>query len=335
LLISLFSIINPEIILKEAKMLPENFQPMLASLAEPFDSNDYTYEIKWDGYRCLAFLDSHTRLLSRNQKDLTTVFPELQNLHKRIKQTGCLIDGEIIAMRNGKPSFSELQKRAQLRHKNILTLRETKIPVVYVAFDILFYNHTAIYEKPLTERRGLLADSYYQADELIIASFIETKGLAYFKAICELGLEGVVAKKSNSAYIPGKRGKSWLKFKRKIIHAFVVCGYLVNSTPNSRRTLRSLILGAYFQDQLNYFGMVGNGFTQQEMEFILQELVKLRTEECPFPSNRFNPKNTVWIKPLIVCDVEYLELTDEGSLRHPIFKRFRSDLRVEDCQYDG
>ena len=110
-------------------------------------------EIKWDGYRCLAFIDSGTRLLSRNQNEITQVFPELQNLHQKLKTNGCLLDGEIIALHNGKPSFLELQKRAQLKDLKKINFYKAKIPVVYVAFDLLYLNQQAIYHKPLAERR--------------------------------------------------------------------------------------------------------------------------------------------------------------------------------------
>lgn len=314
-------------------MLPDSFQPMLATLAEPFDSIDYTYEIKWDGYRCLAFLDSNTRLLSRNQKELTTIFPELQTLHKKIKQTGCLIDGEIIALRNGKPSFFELQKRAQLRNIKKITICQAKIPVIYVAFDLLYLNQTAVYQKPLAERRELLINNCYPENNFILATFIENKGLAYFQAICAMKLEGVIAKKNGSVYLPGKRVKTWLKFKRKLLLNFIICGYVINDA--SERTIRSLILGAFVENKLNCFGMVGSGLNEQELSLIPQELRKLKTEISPFTGTILIQKSTVWLKPLIVCEVEYLELTDEGHLRHPVFKRFRPDLQIEDCQYEG
>lgn len=314
-------------------MLPDSFQPMLATLAEPFDSTDYTYEIKWDGYRCLAFLDSNTRLLSRNQKELTAVFPELQNLHKKIKQTGCLIDGEIIALRNGKPSFLELQKRAQLRNIKKITSSQTKIPAVYVAFDLLYLNQTPVFQKPLAERRDLLLNTCCPEDEFIVTNFIENKGVSYFNAICAMKLEGVIAKKKGSIYQPGKRVKTWLKFKRKLLQNFVICGYVINDA--SERTIRSLILGAFVENKLNCFGMVGSGLTEQELALILQELGKLKTEISPFTGTILVQKSIVWLKPLIVCEVEYLELTDEGHLRHPVFKRFRPDLKIEDCQYEG
>ena len=313
-------------------MLPQTFQPMLATLAKPFDSNEYSFEIKWDGYRCLAFLDSHTRLLSRNQKDMTFIFPELQNIHLHAKKQGCLLDGEIVALRNNKPNFPELQKRAQLRNQKFIKFWSEQIPVVYIVFDLLYYDQTAIYDKPLSERRRFLHDNFNSGHEFILTSFIETNGQAYFKAISELGLEGVVAKKNDSLYFPGKRSKEWLKFKRKTVQNFLICGYLKNIQKSGN--LRSLVLGAYLCKNLTYFGMVGNGFTDKEADAILQELKRITVPDCPFPDTPPAAKNVFWVKPVIVCEVEYLELTDDGALRHPVFKRFRPKLRSEDCRYE-
>jgi DNA ligase D-like protein (predicted ligase) len=312
-------------------MIPDNFQPMLATIAEPFDSIDFTYEVKWDGYRCLAYLDSETRLLSRNHKEITYIFPELNDLHKKIKQSGCLLDGEIIAFRNGKPSFLELQKRAQLRDIKKINYSKTKIPVIYVAFDLLYLKQMAIYPKTIEERRRLLLDNCNQTEKFILANYIEKNGIDYFKTICKLGLEGIIAKKNGSPYLPGKRVKTWLKFKRKLQQNFVVCGYIMNP----KAAIRSLLLGAYLEDNLRFFGMVGTGFTEHELVNIKIELGKLITEVCPFTRTALNQKDTVWLRPLIVCEIEYLELTDKGSLRHPVFMRFRPDLQSEDCQYEG
>jgi DNA ligase D-like protein (predicted ligase) len=313
-------------------MLPDKFQPMLATIAEPFDSLEYTYEIKWDGYRCLAFLDSDTRLLSRNQKDLTFIFPELQSLHRKINKPGCLLDGEIIALRDNKPSFLELQKRAQLKNVKKINQYQTKIPVVYVAFDILYYNQNPVFQTPLMERRDLLLNNCYPENEFIITNYIENKGIAYFNAICSLKLEGVIAKKKESIYQPGKRVKTWLKFKKKLIQNFIICGYVISNASN--RTVRSLVLGAYVDKQLYCFGAVSSGLNDNELSLIRSELTPFQTEVSPFTAAISKQKEIVWLKPMVVCEVEYLELTDEGHLRHPVFKKFRADLQIKDCQYE-
>lgn len=305
---------------------------MLASLAQPFNSEDYTYEIKWDGYRSLAFLNSNTKLQSRNLKDITLTFPELSQIHKSCKRPGTVIDGEIIALRNGKPNFIELQKRGQLRNENQILNAVKTSPVIYIAFDLLYLNFQPLYHEPIEKRRLLLKENLSPSPELVLADFIEKNGIAYFNSISEMGLEGVIAKKKESLYSPGKRVKTWLKFKRKQIGAFIICGFIIN--PTSRGELSSIILGAYVEGNLKYFGMVGTGFSHWELDIILKELKKITIDSSPFGSPiQFMPKNHYWTRPLIVCEVEYLELTDDGSLRHPSFKRFRPDLKPEECIY--
>lgn len=308
-------------------------KPMLATIAEPFDSPEYTYEIKWDGYRSLAFLDSETRLQSRNLKDITAVFPELTKIHRSQKKPGIILDGELITLRNGKPSFLELQKRGQLRNEAQIRNIAKTIPVVYVVFDLLYLNYQPVLNEPIEKRRLLLAENLNPFDGLIRATFIDSQGAAYFRSISEMGLEGVIAKKKGSIYLPGKRVKTWLKFKRKKTNNFTICGFVINQT--SRGKLSSLILGAYLNQKLTFFGMVGTGFSRIELEIILKELQKITTDTSPFTGfDKFRPKNVSWVRPLIVCEVEYLELTDDGSLRHPSFKKIRPDLKPKDCVYE-
>lgn len=301
-------------------------------MAEPFDSDEYTYEIKWDGYRALAFLDSQTKLQSRNLKDISFAFPELSNLNRSLKKEGAILDGEIIALRDGKPSFPELQKRGRLRNENQIRHMAKSIPVVYIVFDLLYLNYQPLLNEPLEKRRLLLAENLFQIDELIAAQFIKGQGLAYFRSIAEMGLEGVVAKRKGSIYLPGKRVKTWLKFKRKKSDVFIICGYMHSHT--SRRDLRSIILGAYLDQKLTFFGMVGTGFSQLELKVLLKELEMLKTEISPLAGASNLPRQkVVWTRPIVVCEVEYLELTDDGILRHPSFKRIRPDLRPSDCTF--
>lgn len=313
-------------------MLPDTFKPMLATMSEPFDSNEYTYEIKWDGYRCLVFLTGETRIQSRNLKDISRVFPELLDLHRKSEVSDCLLDGEIIALRNNRPSFLELQKRAQLRNPQHIKTAANSIPVVYVAFDILYFKGKPVFGEPIEKRRAILGENFGGIDELIVANFVENQGVDYFNAITRLELEGVIAKQKGSLYFPGKRVKNWLKFKRKKRDNFIICGYSLN--PTSRGDLSALILGAYEPERLTPFGMVGTGFTQAELKSLHQELQKITTPVCPFTGTELRQKNVHWTDPVIVCEIEYLELTDDHSLRHPSFQRFRFDLTPADCRFD-
>ncbi len=302
-------------------------------MAEPFDSPEYTYEIKWDGYRALVFLDTQTRLQSRNLIDLTPIFPELAILHRFQKIHGAVLDGEIIALRNGKPSFLQLQKRGQLRNEAHIRNTAKAIPVVYIVFDLLYFNYTSIVNEPIEKRRLLLKENLKPLDELIVANFIDSQGVAFFESISAMGLEGVIAKKKGSVYLPGKRVKTWLKFKRKKTDNFIICGFVINQT--SRGSLSSIVLGAYLEKKLTFFGLVGTGFSRAELEIILKELQKIITDHPPFAgTNNLQLKNAFWTRPLVVCEIEYLELTDDGILRHPSFKKIRPDLKPEDCIYE-
>lgn len=312
-------------------MLPNVLKPMLATPAEkPFDSREYLYEIKWDGYRCLAFLNGATRLQSRNLNDISHVFPDLGQLSRQTKLPDLLLDGEIIALRDGKPSFLELQKRAQLRNPEQIARMVAKIPVVYVVFDLLYLNGASLLELPLIKRRQLLEENLIPSDELVIAGQVPERGIAYFSATAELGLEGVIAKKADAPYSPGKRVKTWLKFKHKRNGLFIVCGFIENTT--SRGELRSLILGAYHDDILRWCGMVGTGFTMRELALLHQELRQMTVESCPFTGIPLRKPGVSWVKPLIPCEIEYFEVTDDGSLRHPTFLGFRPDKQPSDCQ---
>lgn len=301
------------------------------------DSPDFIYEIKWDGFRCLAFLDTLTRLQSRNCKDLTYLFPELTTLHQRINQPGCLLDGEVIALRDGKPSFLELQKRSQLRQPAAIKNARRITPVIYIIFDLLYWKGEPIYQQPWSQRREMLEGCLNGDNPFILSDFIEEKGKAYFEEITRLKMEGVIAKEKKGIYRPGKRDKTWCKFKRKILGNFIICGFTRNNT--SQGLISSLILGSYFLDQLKYVGLVGTGFTSAELAIIERELQQIATPGCPFPQQELISHdsklkiNTTWIRPIVVCEVEYLERTDDGCLRHPSFKRFRPDLQPINCQY--
>ncbi len=307
-------------------MLP-TVEPMLATYSEPFDSPNFTYEIKWDGYRCLAYLDAGTKLLSRHLKDLGFTFPELLETHKKFKTSGAILDGEVIAIRNGKPNFFELQKRGHMRNSKAVAAAAKQIPVVYVIFDLLFFNHQPLYKEPIEKRRELLKENLIYSDELILTDSIAEKGKDYFEGVSSLGLEGVVAKKKGSLYYPGKRSKLWYKFKQRKRSNFIVCGIKYeNSKPHS------LILGAYVSGDLHHFGSVSSGLTAKDLYQIRKELDMLITPNPPFAMQRLS-KESFWLKPVIVCEVEYLDFTENLALRDPVFKSFCPGAKAEEVQF--
>ena len=302
---------------------------MLAVLAEPFDAPDYLYELKWDGIRCLSFVDGGVRLQSRNLKTLNDYYPDLLGLGEAVRAAPCVLDGEIVALRDGKPSFQDLQKRHNARRPETIRRAAQAIPVVYMVFDLLYIEDREIMHLPFRRRREILAETLREADRFVLTQLVPERGKDYFAAATKLGLEGVIGKRSDSPYLPGKRSRNWVKFKNTHTASFVVCGWTEN--PTTRGNLSALVLGAYVNGRLTNLGMAGTGFTQNELAMLQAEMEARGTEICPFTGEPLRMKGFHWVRPELVCDVQYLELTDRGTLRHPLYKGLREDVDPEEC----
>jgi bifunctional non-homologous end joining protein LigD/DNA ligase-1 len=302
---------------------------MLAVSSLPFDSDKHLFEIKWDGYRGLAYLDHNTIIRSRNLIDLTAKFPELGSLHQRIKKRPAILDGEIVVFKAGKPSFAGLQKRGRMEDLKRLSRASIEYPAVFITFDILYSGGSSVMEKSLEERKSLLEDIIGQADELVLSRFILKEGLAYFDACVKEGLEGVIAKRLDGIYLPGRRSNSWQKFKNTREADLVICGYK-NGTGG--RHLGSLILGGHREGQLVYQGKVGTGFNDKEANLLLDKLAQLEVDKPALVVPLKENKQARWVKPVLVCTVGYLALTSDGYLRHPVYKGLRSDKTPEECE---
>ncbi|MBC7325464.1 MAG: ATP-dependent DNA ligase, partial [Moorella sp. (in: Bacteria)] len=256
-------------------------KPMLAVTDQPFDSPDFIYEIKWDGYRCLAYLDGSTFLQSRNLQDLTPTFPELAGLHRGVRGQPAVLDGEIIVLdEGGRPSFSRLQARGRLAAPAKIRQAAIHTPAIFVAFDLLYYCGDNIMARPLSARKELLQEAIkQQQDYLLVSTFIEASGTSFFNACVRQGLEGVMAKARESPYLPGRRSPYWRKFRHTRQGEFVIVGY---EPGKGERSLGALILGEYRQGRLVYRGKVGTGFDREEEERLLAELRKVQPVPPPF-----------------------------------------------------
>lgn len=306
-------------------MLPRTLKPMTAKVSQPFNSPQFTYEIKWDGYRCLAFLDSAgTRLQSRKENSFNFLFPELLTLHRKVKSLGSVLDGELVAIRDGKPSFLQLQKRGLLRNEQRIKAAIINIPVIYVVFDLLYLNGEPIYRELIETRRSALRDILVSDDQVIISDYIENQGVKYYESIVELGLEGVVAKKKGSKYSLGKCVDDWCKFKNRRTDNFIICGY------KGQYTIEELILGLYFNEKLIPVGSVSFGL--RERKAIKNELDTIQTSVNPFMQKDSPKTGFVWVKPILVCVVSYLEWTEANYLREPVFKQFNFEVLPKDCR---
>ena len=311
-------------------VFPPGLKPMLASTADPFDSPEFLFEPKWDGFRCLAYVGKHsTQLKSRNGSDLTGHFPELASLHRHVTRVPLILDGEIIAFHEGRESFHLLLTRVRSKPSQMAVRRD--VPVLLVAFDILYSEGESVLRVPLHERKRLLAEAAAKgcSQNLIINSYIFQDGKALFQAAAAQGREGIVAKRLDSPYLPGKRTNLWLKIKPQKTVDAVVAGFI----PNTARAFTSLVLGQYStQGQLVHVGNAGTGFTEETMEEILAELKSLAANEEPTILGL--PPRTpavVWARPEMVVEVSYLEYTPVGTLRHPVFRRRREDIYPRQC----
>lgn len=311
-------------------MLPENIRPMLAVGAEPFDSADYQFEIKWDGLRALAFLTGATRLQSRNLREITAQYPELAALHRQTRRPATVLDGEIITLKEGKPSFQQLQSRMHAVSPQAVRRAARENPVIYIAFDLLYYNGRSLLREPWQTRRELLQANIIPGPHLLISDAVPEKGRAFFREVVAKGLEGIMAKEKNSPYLPGKRSPWWKKIRATKSGHFVICGYTVN--PAGRQGFSALVLGAFRDGRLLPCGLVGTGFSEEEINRLLRLFKPLVAEESPFSPSGPAVPGVRWLRPEIVCEVEYLQFTAAGQLRHPLYRGLRPEVQPTMCR---
>lgn len=303
-------------------------RPMLAINSRPFDSDLHLFEVKWDGYRSLAYLDGNTTLKSRNLLDLTGRFPELGLLHQRVVRKPAILDGEIVVLEKGKPSFARLQTRGRLNNPLRISRLSLESPAVYIVFDVLYAEGNSVMDRPLRERKNLLEQMVKPGDELIVPDYILREGHSFYRACVSQGLEGVVAKRLDSVYLPGRRSIYWQKFRHTLEAELVICGYQYGVAGKS---LGSLVLGGYREKKLIYQGKVGTGFNEAEAGALLRGLRKIETSVSALEVPGEEKKRTRWVRPLLVCAVDYLSATREGRLRHPVYRGIRWDKAPEEC----
>ncbi|WP_418790265.1 non-homologous end-joining DNA ligase [Phosphitispora sp. TUW77] len=305
-------------------------KPMLATSASPFNSPEYIFEVKWDGFRCLAYFDDDkTVLQSRNRLDFSNKFPELGQIHRLVARHPAIIDGEIIIMENGKPSFYELQKRGWTSDDRSIARKSAAKPATYVAFDILFAGEEILTGVPLIERKEILKGIVEPDDRLFVSEGIPEKGREIYHACIKQDLEGVIGKKSDSLYYPGRRTQYWKKFKKVYEGDFIICGY--KQTYDNSERVDSLILGLLEGTQMFFQGAVGVGLGGTPGKALYKALQPLINDKPLFELPQDVVRGIKWVKPEICCSVEFLETARNGRLRHPVFKGLRVDLEPEDC----
>ncbi|MDD1705000.1 MAG: hypothetical protein LUP97_07240 [Methanoregula sp.] len=334
------------------------YLPMLAKSAEePFDDNDWSFELKWDGIRAIAYVGESLSLRSRNGREIAPQFPELEGLVRRAP--GTVLDGEIIAMADGRPDIQAILPRLQAGDGRLPPSR-VKNPVTYIVFDILERDGRPLIALPLSERRQVLALAVTEDPRVAITVPVTGRGRDYYRAAIARGLEGVIAKRDNSAYEPGRRSDSWLKIKGQRTCDCIIAGYTPGQGGRGP-AFGALILGLYentdeqrtgegisppdrgertgvsdspaVSGHLIYIGKVGTGFSDRDLVSLRDLFLPLRTRTPPLAGT--DPgERVLWLHPELVCEVAYQQLTRDRKLRIPRFVRLRADKMPEECTSD-
>ena len=289
--------------------MPHGIKPMLATLVkEPFDHPDWLFEVKWDGYRAIAEIqDGKVSLYSRNQISLNKkFFPIAESLQKFGFEA--VLDGEIVVVDDqGRPDFQMLQNYQKSGRGHLL----------YYVFDLLFFRGHDLTNLPLLRRKELLKKILPADQHIKFSDHVWKDGVLFFQVVKEKGLEGIIAKHSQSPYRMGRRSRQWLKMKTQLTQEGVIAGF---TEPRGRRKyFGSLVLGVFEGDELVYIGHSGGGFAAENLKEIYARLQPLIQTECPFKIEP--PTNTpvTWVKPELVCEVAFAGWTEEGLMRHPVF----------------
>jgi bifunctional non-homologous end joining protein LigD len=309
---------------------------MLATLVDkPFDDQEWLYEVKWDGYRAIAFVDNRSlRLVSRNQNDLSAAYPELLAIPDSVKARAAILDGEIVALdEQGRPSFSLMQQRTGVAEGG-RRIRRTRddIPVMYYVFDLLYLDGYNLMPARLEQRKKVLESVVADGDVVRYSDHYVGNGTALFEAAAQRQLEGIVAKRCASPYVQ-KRSHDWLKIKIVKQQECVIGGY--TDPRGSRENFGSIVLGLYDEKgRLIHVGHAGSGFTGQSHAALWRRLHALAVKQSPFFGKVESTRPVHFVKPEMVAEIKFTEWTHEGKMRAPVFQGLRIDKQPEECRFE-
>ena len=304
------------------KTFPTFVPPMMAESAKaPFDSPDWIFEIKLDGYRAITVFDAagKSHLWSRNGLALEAKFPAVAQAISKLNLRSTILDGEVVAVdENGIPRFQLLQRFQ----------KQPTAPTLYYVFDVLWFQGDELTQKPILERRKVLERILKPAAGVQLGSYVEAEGKALFELTKEKGMEGIIAKRKDSLYRPGKRTSDWLKIKARLQQEFVVGGF--TAPKGSRMHLGAVVLGAYTNGKLLHYGYAGSGFSEKGLKEAVDRMKPLCIDKCPFVNPPNIKEKIQWVRPKLVCEVEYAELTADDQLRQTTFLGWRDDKKAKE-----
>jgi bifunctional non-homologous end joining protein LigD len=293
--------------------------PMLASIREgAFDDEDWIFEIKWDGYRAIAEIGDTIRLYSRNGLSFLPLYPQVADELSKIK-AHAVLDGEIVALNSSnKPDFQKLQQYDSHR----------SLRLIYYVFDCLYYEGRSLMHLPLTERKKFAQKVIPESNVIKYSDHVQAWGTEFFGKAVDMGLEGIIAKRAASLYTPGKRTRDWLKIKNHNIQEAIITGYTAPRA--SRPYFGALVLALMVDGKLKYIGHTGTGFTQETLQAMHRKLQSLKRDTSPFAEKVIVNSPVTWVEPVLVCNIKFTEVTEDGILRHPVFMGLRIDKTPEE-----
>ncbi|WP_209323656.1 ATP-dependent DNA ligase [Brevibacterium renqingii] len=327
---------------KKREALPTDLSPMLASIGDISsvrrEAEEWAFEMKWDGIRALAAVQAadgespgKVALTSRNGHDMTATYPELAELADCV-DADCVLDGEIVALgRGSRPDFGRLQRRMGLTHERDVERERQRTPVYLMVFDVLHADGSSLLHSPYTERRERLFELVTEGEHIYVPEAFEGSVDAAFESSHELQLEGVMAKRTDSIYLPGKRTRTWEKLKHSSTRDVIIVGWRTGSGERAG-SFASLLLAAHDDDGLVYMGRVGTGFDDEALRSLRSQLDRLSRKTAPLKVPSAEARDAHWVRPSLVGEVRSSGLTEAGRLRHPVWRGLRSDIDAEDVR---
>jgi bifunctional non-homologous end joining protein LigD len=314
--------------------MPSVIRPMLATLVDrPFSDPDWLFETKWDGVRAICFVrKGRARYVSRNQLEMTGQYPELANIASCLKAKEAILDGEIVALdEQGVSRFQLLQPRLGRKNPREIERMAAQSRIAFYVFDLIYLDGFDLSQCKLLDRKSLLERVLKPSKNVRYSDHIIGDGERLFREVAKIPLEGVVAKRTNSAYVQ-KRSSAWLKIKTVQESEVVIGGY--TEPRKTRAHFGALVVGLYKGGELQYVAHVGGGFNQQSLAQLYELMQPLRTRHCPFVEKPVTNEPVQWLDPKLVAQVKFSEWTADSRMRHPIFLGVREDKKPEDCVFE-